>query len=131
MCVASWALGVTEKSEHKAEAMKFIEYLLSGADGKDGSICADLAVTQSAFPNSTLAKPDYSGADEVFQDIYDMYQGGYPINEFTGMKEANTIMTDYINELVPYMDGKQDVDTSLARCRKILMRYMASKRTRS
>ena len=65
MCVANWALGVTEKSEHKAEAMKFIEYLLSGADGKDGSICADLAVTQSAFPNSTLAKPDYSGADEV------------------------------------------------------------------
>ena len=118
MCVASWALGVTEKSEHKAEAMKFIEYLLSGADGKDGSICADLAVTQSAFPNSTLAKPDYSGADEVFQDIYDMYQGGYPINEFTGMKEANTIMTDYINELVPYMDGKQDVDTFLGKVQK-------------
>ena len=93
--------------------MKFIEYLLSGEDGKDGSICADLAVTQSAFPNSTLAKPDYSDADEVFQDIYDMYQAGYPINEFTGMKEANAIMTDYINELVQYMDGKQDEDTFL------------------
>ncbi|MFQ8897932.1 MAG: hypothetical protein ACLR71_06665 [[Clostridium] scindens] len=75
-------------------------------------------MTQSAFPNSTLAKPDYSGADEVFQDIYDMYQGGYPINEFTGMKEANTIMTDYINELVPYMDGKQDVDTFLGKVQK-------------
>ena len=58
MCVASWALGVTEKSEHKAEAMKFIEYLLSGADGKDGSICADLAVTQSAFPNSKMCIRD-------------------------------------------------------------------------
>lgn len=113
MCVASWALGITEKSENKAEAMKFIEYLLSGLDEKDGSVCADLAVTQSAFPNSLVAEPDYSGADEVFQDIYDMYQGGYPINEFTGMKEANTIMTDYINELVPYMDGKVDVDTFL------------------
>lgn len=113
MGVASWALGVTEKSENKAEAMKFIEYLLSGIDGKDGSVCADLAVTQSAFPNSTLAEPDYSGADEVFQDIYDMYKSGYPINEFIGLKEANTIMTDYINELVTYMDGDQDTDTFL------------------
>lgn len=113
MCVASWALGVTENSGHKAEAMKFIEYLLSGADGKDGSIDADLAVTQSAFPGSSLAQPDYSDADPVFQSIYDMYQEGYPINEFTGMKEANTIMTDYINELIPYMDGSQSVDEFL------------------
>ncbi|TCS77184.1 carbohydrate ABC transporter substrate-binding protein (CUT1 family) [Muricomes intestini] len=118
MCVASWALGVTEKSENKAEAMKFIEYLLSGLEGREGSICADLAMTQSAFPNSTLAEPDYSNADEVFQDIYDMYQKGYPINEFTGMKEANTIMTDYINELVPYMDGEQDTTAFLENVQK-------------
>lgn len=110
MCVASWALGVTENSKNKEEAMKFIEYLLSGSDGKDGSIDADLSVTQSAFPGSSLAQPDYSKADPVFQSIYDMYKAGYPINEFTGMKEANTIMTDYINELIPYMDGSSTVD---------------------
>jgi multiple sugar transport system substrate-binding protein len=110
MCVASWALGVTEKSKHKAEAMKFVEYLLSGFSGKDGSIDANLAVTQSAFPGSSLAQPNYSKADPVFQSIYDMYKKGFPINEFTGMKEANAIMTDYINELIPYMDGKVDVD---------------------
>lgn len=110
MCVASWALGVTENSKHKAEAMKFVEYLLSGFSGKDGSIDANLAVTQSAFPGSSLAQPDYSKADPVFRNIYDMYKAGYPINEFTGMKEANAIMTDYINELIPYMDGKVDVD---------------------
>ena len=34
------------------------------------------------------------------------------------MKEANTIMTDYINELVAYMDGKQDVDTFLGKVQK-------------
>lgn len=113
MCVASWALGVTENSKHKEEAMKFIEYLLSGFSGKDGSIDADLAVTQSAFPGSSLAQPDYSKADPVFRSIYDMYKAGYPINEFTGMKEANAIMTDYINELIPYMDGKVDVDKFL------------------
>ena len=28
------------------------------------------------------------------------------------------LMTDYINELVPYMDGKQDVDTFLGKVQK-------------
>ena len=107
MCVASWALGVTENSKNKVEAMKFIQYLF------DGKLNADLAVTQSAFPGSTAAKPDYVGADKVFLDVYDMYMKGYPINEFIGMKEANTFMTDYINELIPYMDGSVDVDTFL------------------
>ncbi len=107
MCVASWALGVTENSANKVEAMKFIEYLF-GAE-----LNADLAVTQSAFPGSTIAKPDYAGADKVFLDVYDMYAKGYPINEFIGMKEANVFMTDYINELIPYMDGSVDVDTFL------------------
>lgn len=108
MCVANWSLGITENSEHKEEAMKFIEWLLNA---EDGGVCADLAVTQTAFPNSTLAKPDYSNGDPVFQDVYAMYQSGYPYNEFTGMKEANTIMTDYIDELVTYMDGDTDTDT--------------------
>jgi len=112
-CVASWAVGITENSEHKAEALKFLEYLMAGASGDDASINADLAVTQSAFPGSTLAKPDYSASSEVFQDIYANYNAGYPINEFTGMKEANTIMVDWINELIPYMDGDTDVDTYL------------------
>lgn len=107
MCVASWALGVTENSKNKVEAMKFIQYLF-GAE-----LNADLAVTQSAFPGSTIAKPDYVGSDKVFLDVYDMYTKGYPINEFIGMKEANAFMTDYINELIPYMDGSVDVDTFL------------------
>jgi len=107
MCVASWALGVTENSKNKVEAIKFVQYLF------DGKLNGDLAVTQSAFPGSTAAKPDYVGADKVFLDVYDMYMTGYPINEFIGMKEANTFMTDYINELIPYMDGSVDVDTFL------------------
>lgn len=112
-CVASWAVGITENSEHKEEALKFLEYLMAGLNGDDGSIDADIAVTQSAFPGSTLAEPDYSASSEVFQDIYANYNAGYPINEFTGLKEANTIMVDWINELIPYMDGDVDVDTYL------------------
>jgi multiple sugar transport system substrate-binding protein len=113
-CVASWAVGITENSKHPAEALMFLEYLLAGADGKDGSIDADLAVTQSGFPGSTLARPDYSASSKVFQDIYNNYAEGYPINEFTGMKEANAIMVNWINELILYMDGDQDLDTYLS-----------------
>ena len=107
MCVASWALGVTENSKHKVEAVKFIEYLFNG------ELNGDLAVTQSAFPGSTVAAPNYVGADDVFLAVYDMYMKGFPINEFIGMKEANTFMTEYIDELIPYMEGSVDVDTFL------------------
>ncbi len=107
MCYASWAVGITENSEHKAEAMKFLEYLFNA------DVNADLAVTQSAFPGSASAEPDYGDADQVFLDVYIMYQNGYPINDFICMKDANTFMTDYINELIPYMDGDVDVDSYL------------------
>ncbi|MFP3155298.1 hypothetical protein LQZ18_12905 [Lachnospiraceae bacterium ZAX-1] len=113
MCVASWSLGITENSEHKAEALRFIEYLFAGKDGTDGSIDADLAVTQSAFPGSSLANPDFSSADPVFQDVFAIFQKGYPYNEFTGMKEANTIMVEFIDALIPYMDGDVDADAYL------------------
>ncbi len=120
MCVASWSVGITENSEHKEEAMMFIEYLFSGFDGTDGSINAGLAATQSAFPGSALAEPDYSAADPVFKDVFAMFQEGYPINEFTGMKEANTIMVDFINELIPYMEGDVDVDTYLSNVQGVI-----------
>lgn len=110
MCVASWAVGITEQSENKVEAMRFIEYLFSGFDGTDGSINAGLAATQSAFPGSSLADPDYSASDPVFKDVYTMFQEGYPINEFIGMKEANTIMVEYIDALIPYMEGDVNID---------------------
>ena len=110
MCVASWAVGVTESSEHKDEAMQFIEYLFNGLNGK---VNAGLAETQSAFPGSALAEPDYSASDEVFRDVYGMFAEGFPINEFIGMKKANVIMVDFINALIPYMEGDVSVEAYL------------------
>jgi multiple sugar transport system substrate-binding protein len=110
MCVASWAVGVTESSEHKDEAMQFIEYLFNGLNG---DVNAGLAETQSAFPGSALAEPDYSSSDEVFRDVYGMFAEGFPINEFIGMKKANVIMVDFINALIPYMEGDVSVDDYL------------------
>ena len=112
-CTANWALGITENSENKEEALKFIEYLFNA------DINADLAVTQSAIPGSTLAEPDYSGGDPVFPDIYEMYMAGTPYNEFTGMKSANEFMPEYIDEVVTYMDGDTDTEGFLQNVQEI------------
>lgn len=113
-CTANWALGITENCEEKAEALKFIEYLF------DADINGDLAVTQSAIPGSTLADPDYSDADPVFQDIYTMYTAGYPYNEFTGMKGANEFMPAYIDEVVKFLDGDNDAAAMLENVQEIM-----------
>lgn len=122
MCVASWAVGITESSKHKDEAMKFIEYLFQGLDGK---VNAGLAVTQSAFPGSALAKPDYSASDPVFRDVYGMFEKGFPINEFIGMKKANVIMVDFINALIPYMEGDVPVEAYLNNVQKAIDKVYA------
>lgn len=114
MCVASWAVGITESSKHKAEALAFVEYLFGG------ELNAGLAETQSAFPGSSLANPDYSTSDPVFQDVYGIFAEGFPINEFTGMKKANVIMVEFINALIPYMEGDVSVEKYLENVQEVI-----------
>ncbi len=113
ICYASWAVGISERSEHKAEAAQFINYLLGGLDGTDGSVSAGLASTMSAFPNSKAAQPDYSGAPQQFQDFYKLYQENYVINEFIGLPNASDVMTSMTNDLVRYLEGGLDCSAML------------------
>lgn len=110
ICYASWAVGISEASDNKEAAADFINYLISG---NDGAVSAGLAQTQSAFPNSKVAKPDYSSAPEQFQSYYELYQDNYVINEFIGLADASAVMTDMTNDLVKYLGGDMDVDTML------------------
>lgn len=114
ICYASWAVGISESSENKEEAAKFVNYLLGGMDGKDGSVSAGLAEAMSAFPNSTVAEPDYSKAPEQFQSFYELYKDCYVINEYIGLPNASDVMTSMTNDLVLYLEGDMDVDTMLA-----------------
>ena len=114
ICYASWAVGISESSKHKAEAAQFINYLLGGLDGTDGSISAGLAETMTAFPNSVVAEPDYSNAPEQFQKFYELYKKNYVINEFIGLPNASDVMTNMTNDLVLYLEGDMDCDTMLA-----------------
>jgi len=111
ICYACWACGITEASEHKAEAAEFINYLLGG---EDGAVSAGLASTMTAFPNSVVAEPDYSDTPEQFQHFFDLYKENYVINEYIGLPNASDVMTDMTNDLTLYLEGDLDVDTLLA-----------------
>lgn len=112
-CYASWAVGISDSCENKEQAADFISYLLGGADGTDGSASAGLAATMSAFPNSTVAEPDYSAAPEQFQAFYELYKGNTVINEFIGLPGASDVMTSMTNDLVRYLEGDLDNETML------------------
>lgn len=113
ICYASWAVGISDSCKNKKEAADFINYLLGGKDGKDGSASAGLASTMSAFPNSTVAQPDYSAAPKQFQSYYELYKKNYVINEFIGLPNASDVMTSMTNDLVKYMEGDLTTDTML------------------
>ena len=110
ICYASWAVGISEACQNKEAAADFVNYLLTG---QDGAVSAGLASTMSAFPNSTVAQPDYSEAPEQFQSFYELYKDNYVINEYIGLPNASDVMTNMTNDLVKYLEGDIEVDAML------------------
>lgn len=99
MDVANWGIGVSSNSKYQAEAMKFIEYLLSP------EVNAKLAVAANAFPGNSKADPDYSAADPLFVSAYTIFQDCYAINEFTGLPTSEDLMRSFDAQLQLYYDG--------------------------
>ncbi len=99
MDVANWGIGIAENSEHKEEAMKFVEYLMSP------EVNAKIAVYANAFPGNSKAEPDYSKADEMFLKAYELYKDSYAINEFTGLPTSEELMRTFDEQLQLYLDG--------------------------
>ncbi|WHX49412.1 sugar ABC transporter substrate-binding protein [Paenibacillus woosongensis] len=99
MGVANWGIGIAENTKYKAEAMKFIEYLMSP------EVNAKLAVYANAFPGNVNAEPDYLQADPLFLKAYEIYQNGYAINEFTGLPTSEELMRSFDEQLQLYLDG--------------------------
>ncbi len=104
---ASWGIGVAENSEHKEEAWKLVEFLL----GQD--VNAELSTLANAFPGNTASVPDFVEGDELFSAAFDIYQSGYPANEFTGLPVAEELMRMFSEELQRALDGDQSVDDAL------------------
>ena len=105
---ASWGIGVADGSEHKAEALKLVEFLMST------DVNSELSTIANAFPGNTQSAPEFGENSELFQKAFEIYQSGYPANEFTGLPVAEDLMRQFDTEFQRLLSGEVDVDTMLS-----------------
>lgn len=103
---AAWGLGVSSNSEHKEEAWKLIEFLMSE------EINGELCTYANAFPGNKNAVPSFS--DEMFDIALEMFQTGHLKNEFIGLPMAEDLMRAFDEQLQLMLEGDQDIDAMLA-----------------
>lgn len=104
---ASWGIGVAENSEHKDVAFELVEFLMS----EDTN--SELSTMANAFPGNTESVPAFVEDDDLFQDAFEIYQAGYPANEFTGLPVAEELMRLLGEQLQAALDGQQSMDEAL------------------
>jgi len=105
---ASWGIGIAENSEHKDEAFKLVEFLMSE------DVNSELSTMANAFPGNTASVPDFVKDDELFSTAFDIYKSGYPANEFTGLPVAEQLMRDFGEQFQKALDGQQSMEDALA-----------------
>ncbi|WP_314095325.1 sugar ABC transporter substrate-binding protein [Microbacterium foliorum] len=104
---ASWGIGVAENSEHKDAAFKLVSFLMSEKTN------SELSTMAKAFPGNSKSVPDFVNDDELFKTAFDIYQAGYPANEFTGLPVAEDLMRQLGEQLQSAFDGQQSIDDAL------------------
>lgn len=104
---ASWGIGVAENSEHKEAAFKLVEFLMSQETN------STLSTMAKAFPGNSTSVPDFVNDDELFKTAFDIYQAGYPANEFTGLPVAEELMRQLGEQLQSAFDGQQSIPDAL------------------
>lgn len=104
---ASWGIGVAENSEHKDAAFKLVEFLMSQETN------SELSTMAKAFPGNSESVPDFVNDDELFKKAFEIYQAGYPANEFTGLPVAEDLMRQLGEQLQSAFDGQQSIDDAL------------------
>lgn len=112
MPYASWGIGVSEGSEHKNEAWKLVEFLMSA------EVNGRLVSIANAFPGNVNAKPDFVAGDPVFAEAFKIFQSGYPANEFVGLPVAEELMRDMNVEVQKMFDGGQTAKEAAANTQK-------------
>jgi multiple sugar transport system substrate-binding protein len=107
MPYASWGIGIADSSEHKAEAFKLVQFLMSQEAN------AKLSTLANGFPGNNTAEPDFSKSDPLFKTAFDIYKEGYPANEFVGLPKSEELMRTFDEQLQLVLTGKQSVDDAL------------------
>src|SRR5450631_2106056 len=109
---ASWGIGSSNASTHKAEAWKLVSYLMSPeVNGKLVSIA-------NAFPGNVNAKPDFSKSDPLFAEAFKIFQSGKLANEFVGLPVAEDLMRQMDIEVQKMFDGQQTAQQAAANTQK-------------
>jgi len=109
---ASWGIGISEGSEHKEEAWKLVDYLMSPA------VNSKLVTIANAFPGNKNAKPDLSKSDPLFSEAFKIYQNGYLANEFTGLPVAEELMRQMDIEVQKLLEGQETAQQAAAATQK-------------
>lgn len=104
---ASWGIGVAENSENKEAAFKLVEFLMST------DVNSELSTIANAFPGNTESVPDFVDDDELFATAFEIYQAGYPANEFTGLPVAEELMRLFGEQFQAALDGQQTIPDAL------------------
>jgi len=104
---ASWGIGVSNKSAHKAEAWKFVQYMMSK------EVNANVSSLAHGFPGNSTATPDFTGADPLYEQAFKIYQAGVPANEFVGLPTSDGLMRDFDTEFQKALNGDQSVSDML------------------
>lgn len=104
---ASWGIGIAENSQHKAEAWKLVEFLMSE------EVNSELSTIANAFPGNVNSVPDFVKTDELFGSAFEIYQKGYPANEFVGLPVAEDLMRAFDEQFQLMLEGDQTVDEML------------------
>ncbi|MET2011678.1 sugar ABC transporter substrate-binding protein [Microbacterium chocolatum] len=104
---ASWGIGVAENSENKEAAFKLVEFLMSA------DVNSELSTIANAFPGNTESVPDFVDDDELFATAFEIYQAGYPANEFTGLPVAEELMRLFGEQFQAALDGQQTIPDAL------------------
>ena len=105
---ASWGIGVAENSEHKAEAWKLVEFLMSA------EVNSQLTSIANAFPGNVNAAPDFVETDDLFAAAFDVFLNGYLANEFVGLPVAENLMREFDEQFQLYLDGDLELEEFLA-----------------
>jgi multiple sugar transport system substrate-binding protein len=106
---ASWGIGIADSTEHKAEAFKLVEFLMSQEAN------AQLSTLANGFPGNKTAEPDFSKSDPLFKTAFDIYKEGVPANEFVGLPKSEELMRTFDEQLQLVLTGKQSVDEALSK----------------
>jgi multiple sugar transport system substrate-binding protein len=106
---ASWGIGISNSTPHKAEAFTFVSYLMSQETN------AKLSTIANGFPGNKNAEPDFGNSDPLFKTAFDIYQQGYPANEFVGLPKSEDLMRSFAEQLQLVLTGRSSVDDALTR----------------